>query len=167
MKAAGVDVVSGTPSFLGSLLDFPAMQEALSKVKLYDLGAESFPSSLYDRMREVSPDAVIINGYGPTETTISCIAKKLENGVGITIGKPEANVKAWCMDKQQRLLPVGAMGELVIGGALVGRGYKNLPEKTADVFVTIDGIRAFRSGDIVRWLPNGEIEFFGRMDNQV
>ncbi|MBR3241621.1 MAG: amino acid adenylation domain-containing protein [Parasporobacterium sp.] len=167
IKAAGVDVVSGTPSFLGSLLDFPAMQEALSKVKLYDLGAESFPSSLYDRMREVSPDAVIINGYGPTETTISCIAKKLENGVGITIGKPEANVKAWCMDKQQRLLPVGAMGELVIGGALVGRGYKNLPEKTADVFVTIDGIRAFRSGDIVRWLPNGEIEFFGRMDNQV
>ena len=167
IRESGVDVVSGTPSFLSSLLDFPVMQDALSGVKLYDLGAESFPSSLYEQMRIVSPDAVIINGYGPTEATISCIAKKLEHGIGITIGKPEANVKAWCMDKEQKLLPVGAMGELVIGGALVGRGYKNLPEKTAQVFVKYDSIPAFRSGDIVRWLSDGEIEFFGRLDNQV
>ena len=183
-----VDVMSGTPSFIGNMIDVPQVKEALANMKLYDFGAEAFTAGLFDKLRKVSPQAVICNGYGPTEATISCISKPLDRGEGITIGWPSANVMAYVCDKDMKLLPIGAVGELVIAGAGVGRGYVKLPDKTAAVFVQLkkDGsgicsgeeaafgedesektIRAYRTGDRVRLLQSGEIEFFGRLDNQV
>ncbi|MGN1112428.1 MAG: amino acid adenylation domain-containing protein, partial [Acutalibacteraceae bacterium] len=162
-----VDVMSGTPSFIASFVDLPQAAQALSGIKMYDMGAEAFPPALYKKMHKASPDAVIVNGYGPTEATISCISKVMDGSGAVTIGKPAANVRAYICDMNGNILPTGARGELVICGDGVGRGYVNLPEKTADVFITLNGRKAYRSGDLARFNKDGEIEFFGRLDNQV
>ena len=170
IKNEAVDVVCFTPSYLASLLQFPEIEDALHRVKMYDVGAEAFPSSLYGKIRAASPDAVIVNGYGPTEATISCVATILSGGEKITIGKPSANVKAWVMDKSGHELPAGAVGELVLGGLGVGRGYVNLPEKTSEAFFTHEGVRAYRTGDIVRLLHDVDgfnVDYIGRGDRQV
>ena len=167
MELHHVSVLCATPSFITNIVDIPRVKEVLGRIKAYDLGAEAFPGSLYGRLREISPDAVIINGYGPTETTISCIAKVMDSGENITIGKPSANVRAYVCDSKLHVLPVGVPGELVICGAGVGRGYINLPEKTGEVFVSLNGNKAYRSGDLVKYNSSGEIEFMGRLDNQV
>lgn len=167
VEEENVEVICATPSFMTNVVEVPEVKRALSGVRMYDLGAEAFPAALFDKLRAASPDAVIVNGYGPTEATVSCIAKVMESGENITIGKPAANVRAYVCDSARHILPVGASGELVIAGWGVGRGYVNLPEKTADVFYEIDGRRAYRTGDLVRYNADGEIEFFGRLDNQV
>lgn len=162
-----VDVMACTPSFLGNMIDIPQISKAIRNMKYYDFGAEAFPPKLYEKLKMASPDAIICNGYGPTETTISCVSKVLDGGEAITIGCPAANVKTYVCDQYLNVLPTGACGELVIAGRGVGRGYVKLPEKTKEVFVEINGERAYRSGDLVRILDNSEIEFFGRFDNQV
>ena len=162
-----VDVISATPSFIVNLLEVPQAAKALRAVKMYDLGAEAFPPTLFAKLRVASPEALIVNGYGPTEATISCISKVIDGDSRITIGKPAANVKAWIFDRCGHKLPVGARGELVIGGEGVGRGYINLPQRTAEAFVTVEGRRAYRTGDVARFNADGEIEFYGRADNQV
>lgn len=162
-----VDVMSGTPSFMASFVDLPQAGQALKGIRMYDLGAEAFPPSLYEKLHRVSPDAVIVNGYGPTEATISCISKVMDGKGAVTIGRPGANVRAYICDRDGNILPAGVRGELVICGDGVGRGYVNLPEKTAAVFITLKGRRAYRSGDLARYNREGEIEFFGRLDNQV
>ncbi|MGN0501381.1 MAG: amino acid adenylation domain-containing protein, partial [Ruminococcus sp.] len=162
-----VDVMSGTPSFISSFVDLPQAAEALKGIKMYDMGAEAFPPALYKKMCKASPEAVIVNGYGPTEATISCISKVMDGNGAVTIGKPAANVRAYICDTSGNILPKGVKGELVICGDGVGRGYVNLPQKTAEVFVTLNGRKAYRSGDLARYNQNGEIEFFGRLDNQV
>lgn len=171
LKAERVEIVCITPSFLANILQFNEMQEALRSVKVYDIGAEAFPATLYKKVRNTSPDAVIINGYGPTETTISCIARVMTGEKRVTIGVPAANVYAWVMDSYGHELPAGACGELIIGGLGVGRGYMNLPEKTAEVFFNHKGTRAYRTGDVVRLIQdsfgNFTVDYLGRGDRQV
>lgn len=162
-----VDVVCITPSFMAGLLEIPEAAGAMRRVSMFDMGAEAYSEKLYRAMRAANDHAVIVNGYGPTEATISCIAQIVTDNRKITIGTPAANVRAYILDRNRRVLPVGAMGELLIVGDGVGRGYRNLPEKTAEVFIDFEGKRAYRSGDLCRILPNGEVEFIGRMDNQV
>lgn len=163
----GVDVMSCTPSFLTNIIDIPEVHPAIANIKMFDLGAEAFPSMLYDKLRAVNKDGVIVNGYGPTEATISCIAKIMESGRNITIGKPSANVRAYIVDRQNKILPVGISGELVLCGDGVGRGYVNLPEKNKEAFFNFKGMKAYHSGDMARWTADGEIDFQGRLDNQV
>ena len=162
-----VEVMCATPSFLTNMVEVPVVTKALFYIRMYDLGAEAFPGVLYGKLRDASPEAVIVNGYGPTEATVSCISKVITSGENITIGKPAANVRAYVCDSARHILPMGCTGELVIAGLGVGRGYVNLPDKTADAFFEIDGERAYRTGDLVRYNKDGEIEFFGRVDNQV
>ena len=115
------------------------------------------------------------NAYGPTEctiyTTTFMVDKKMKE---IPIGKPLDNLHLYIVDSQGRRLPVGAAGELWISGPQVSRGYLNRPEKTAEVYIsnpfTENGekyARVYRSGDIVRYLPSGDIQFVGRRDGQV
>ena len=167
IRENNVEVIAGTPSFLSGLLDIPEFAETLKDIKMYDIGAEAFPPALYDKLRSASPEAVIVNGYGPTEATISCISKVINGDENITIGRPAANVKAWVVDRYLNILPPGAKGELVIGGMGVGRGYMNLPDKTAEAFITLSGMRAYRTGDVVCLNSESELVFFGRKDNQV
>ena len=162
-----VDVVTGTPSFISNFVDIPLAAKVLRQIKMYDIGAEVFPETLYEKLRQLSPEAVIVNGYGPTEATISCTSKVMDGRGAVTIGSPAANVRAYICDLWGNILPAGARGELVICGDGVGRGYVNLPEKTAEVFISLDGRKAYRSGDLARYTSTGELEFFGRLDNQV
>ncbi len=108
------------------------------------------------------------NGYGPTECTIFTttmpVMKKESN---IPIGKPTDLLDCFVMDKHLHRLPVGAAGELVVAGKQVGRGYLNRPDKTAEAFFTLNGERAYHTGDIVRYRQDGNIEFVGRKDGQV
>ncbi|MBR5063379.1 MAG: AMP-binding protein, partial [Bacteroidales bacterium] len=111
------------------------------------------------------------NGYGPTECTIfSTIFDVKKREANIPIGHALDNTFMFVMDSDFRRVPVGAAGELLITGAGVGRGYLNRPEKTAECFIANpfqEGMRAYRSGDIVRWRTDGNIEFVGRQDGQV
>ncbi len=108
------------------------------------------------------------NGYGPTECTIFTTTYQLkEYEQDIPIGKPTSNTKLYIVDKQLNRLPPGAAGELWVSGPQVGRGYLNRPEKNAEVFVESPWGRCYRTGDIVRYLPDGNIQFVGRKDSQV
>lgn len=108
------------------------------------------------------------NAYGPTECTIfSTIFPVRANERNIPIGKPLDTLKCYIVDRKLNRLPVGAAGELIICGDQVGRGYLNQPELTAKVFFEINGKRAYHTGDIVRYRPDGNIEFIGRKDGQV
>jgi len=163
----GVDIISTTPSFVSVMLEIPKMREALKQVKSYDFGAEAFQGGLYHKICEINPNAYIMNGYGPTEATISCTMKVITDSDNITIGIPNANVLAYIIDENNKEVPNGQVGELLICGKGVGRGYKNLPEKTAEVFITYQGMRGYKTGDLALINPDGEIEFHGRKDNQV
>ncbi len=167
MDENGVDFMSCTPSFLSNVIDLEQMQGAIARLKGFDFGAEAFPPALYGKIRAINHTAFIANGYGPTECTVSCSTKFLNDTDRITIGVPLANVKFYVVDSKNRELPVGFKGELVICGAGVGRGYVNLPEKTREAFFHMKGLKAYHSGDLARWTENGEIDFLGRLDNQV
>lgn len=162
----GVDMMTCTPSFLINIIDMPEMKKALSRIKVFNVGAEAFPEALYDKIKALGTDAITYNGYGPTETTIGCAFDQV-TGDKITIGKPMANIKMVMIDKYCNLLPAGVPGELLIVGNGVGRGYVGKPEMTADKFIRFEGRKAYRSGDLARWNHHGKIEFMGRMDNQV
>jgi amino acid adenylation domain-containing protein len=115
----------------------------------------------------------LFNGYGPTETTVCATAHRCEPSVGVVpIGRPVANVRTYILDLHQKPVPIGVIGEIVIGGAGVSRGYLNRPELTAqrflpDPFAPDPIARMYRSGDLGRWLPDGTIEYLGRRDQQV
>lgn len=162
-----VDIMATTPTYVSNIIDLPQLKKAISQIKVFDFGAEAFPPALYEKIRSVNSDAYIMNGYGPTEATISCTMKVIDNNKKITIGIPNANVKAYIVDKDNKLLPDGESGELVIAGLGVGRGYVKLPEKTSAVFIKINGEKAYKTGDLAKINEDGEIEFFGRIDNQI
>ncbi len=162
-----VDAVCFTPAYANTLVNIPDMHEAIKGIVTYDFGAEAFPGNLFTKIRAINPDAYIMNGYGPTEATISCTMKVIDSPDDITIGKPNANVYVFVVDEKLNEVPKGELGELLICGLGVGRGYCNLPDKTAEVFVNFKGMRGYRTGDLVCINENDEIEFHGRRDNQV
>ncbi|MBQ0125548.1 MAG: AMP-binding protein [Clostridiales bacterium] len=162
-----VDTIATTPSFLTNYITIPQFCEAIRKLRTVVVGAEAFQPSLYTKLKELSPNIAVINGYGPSECTMTCCAKTLHGEKRITIGGPSANTAFYVVDKFGNKLPPFACGELMICGELVGRGYVKLPEKTKASFCEIDGMPAYHSGDNVRLNEDGEVEFFGRIDNQV
>jgi len=122
-----------------------------------------------EKLADVTPPPyLLLNGYGPSESicyvTAFAVKEKLQN---IPIGKAVDNMHLYIMDAHGRRLPVGAAGELWVNGPQVGRGYLNRPEKTAEAFVQTPWGRCYRTGDIVRYLPDGNIQFVGRRDGQV
>jgi amino acid adenylation domain-containing protein len=108
------------------------------------------------------------NGYGPTECTIFTTTYALtEYEQNAPIGKPLDNLQLFIVDKDMNRLPLGAAGELLVSGPQVSRGYLNLPEKTADTYINWNDKRCYRTGDVVRYLSDGNIQFVGRRDGQV
>ena len=160
-----VDTMFLTPSYVTNILEFDEVLEAFRNFKTLDMGAEAVPVSLAKKLKELGITADLFNGYGPTETTITSTYSR--NVLDGTIGKPMVNTKLFIVDKQRRILPIGAVGELVIGGECVGIGYHNLEEKTKENFINISNMRAYCTGDLARYNNDGNIEFFGRLDNQV
>ena len=167
VKETGANGVTCTPTYLLSLLEIPESREAIRQLTFFDIGAEAFPRQLYDRLRELREDSVILNVYGPTEATMGCSAALMTGAEHVTVGPPIANTVFYVADLFGNELPVGLKGELIICGDQVGRGYVNLPEKTAAAFFTHNGMRAYHSGDLAAWTEDGEIRIFGRLDNQI
>ncbi|MDC0759479.1 tyrocidine non-ribosomal peptide synthetase TycA [Brevibacillus sp. AG] len=115
-----------------------------------------------------------VNAYGPTETSICATIWEAPSNVllnqTIPIGKPIQNTYAYIVNEELQLQPIGSEGELCIGGVGLARGYWNRPDLTAEKFVDnpfVPGEKMYRTGDLAKWLPNGEIEFLGRIDHQV
>ena len=165
MTATAAEVIAITPSLILQYLEDEDFANALATVKVIICGGEKFPVNCFSTLRKYT-DAVIFNCYGPTETTIGSNAKEMESET-ITVGKGLGNVKLYIVDKGLNLLPIGAVGELLIGGYGVGRGYLNRPDLTQEMFITFQGERVYRSGDYAKWTPDGEIDIISRMDDQI
>ncbi len=164
----GADAFNATPSRMMEYTTYPALLEAIRGCRVVMAGAEKYPLALMERLRGNGTQHMrLFNTYGPTEITVSCNAKELTNAAHVTIGSPLLGVTECVTDADGNELPVGVVGELWIGGRGVARGYVNLPEMTAERFVLRDGIRMYRSGDMARWTPDGEIEILGRNDKQI
>ena len=167
MEKYGADCVNATPSRLLQYMEYAPFRETLSKCRLIMSGGEAYPLSLRDSLIECAPDAVILNTYGPTEITVSSNAAKLNEAKSINIGRPLTNYIEYIVDKFGDIAPYGVIGELYIGGAGVAEGYRNLPEKTAQSFVTYRGQRMYRSGDYAKYDSDFNVIILGRLDNQV
>ena len=162
-----VSIMACTPTFMSNMIDIDEFRNAMKSIKALMLGAEAFPEGLFERLKNINSEIRIMNAYGPTETTISCSSKVLNDGHSITIGGPSGNVKMFAIDKYGHIQPPYASGELIICGEGVSRGYIKLDKKNAETFFRIKGYPAYHSGDIVRMNNDGEFEYFGRNDNQV
>ncbi len=160
------EVMDLTPSRLASYLEVNKFCEAIKCLKVLFLGGEQFSAKAFAEFRKYS-DAIVYNSYGPTETTITSNNKEVIDINDLTVGHPVDNYVTDVRDIDGKLLPQGVMGELYIGGPSVGKGYYNMPEKTKEVFLTINDIPYYRSGDYAIETPNGEIDIKGRIDNQI
>lgn len=160
------DAINATPSRIYQYLEFDTFANALKDFKFIGSGGEKYPEALLTKLRTITK-ARIINTYGPTETTISANMKDLTHADTISVGRPLLNVTEFIVDSDGNELPPGIVGELYIGGAGVGKGYNNLPEKTAERFIDYNGLRVYKSGDYARWTSTGDVEILGRTDNQI
>uniref|UniRef100_UPI0038576C5A amino acid adenylation domain-containing protein n=1 Tax=Rhizobium ruizarguesonis TaxID=2081791 RepID=UPI0038576C5A len=147
-----------------------------SQVEVLVIGGEALSSSTVELWRHIQPAARMVNEYGPTEAVVGCafhdIPADFSASTNVPIGRPIANTRIYLLDGHGQPVPFGAVGELYIGGAGVARGYLNRPDLTAERFLADPfsgkaGARMYRSGDLARYLPDGNLEFLGRNDDQV
>jgi len=153
------------PSSALALWDDPAALQPMTLIVAGDACAPALAASWSTRHR-------FFNAYGPTETTVCATVYRCAPGhTGILpIGTPIANTQVHLLDRHRQLAPLGAVGEICIGGAAVARGYLNREALTAERFVAdpfTPGARLYCTGDLGRWLPDGNLEFLGRNDYQV
>ena len=149
--------------------------DALKPIRQLLAGGDILSVTHVQKFIQTVENCQLINGYGPTEnTTFTCcyqIPKSLSPNVSVPIGRPIANTQVYILDKNLQPVPVGVPGELHIGGAGLAQGYLHRPETTAEKFIEIqlfDRVeRVYKTGDLVRSLPDGNIEYIGRIDNQV
>ncbi len=169
VESQGITILGATPS---GLTELNRRVDKLQSLRLVLSGGERLDPSHIDRLREI---ATVTNGYGPTETTVCatyCELNSLDKASHqtIPIGKPLPNYRVFVLGDGQQLVPIGCPGELCISGIGLARGYLNDPQQTAKKFVESpfeSGARLFRTGDLVRWNPSGNLEFIGRIDRQV
>nr|BAV57443.1 NRPS (C-A-PCP-TE) [Streptomyces sp. SANK 60404] len=168
MERERVTVADVPPAVL-RLLD----AEPLTALRVLFVGLEAFPAELVNRWS--APGREFHNGYGPTEATVACV-DYLCPPEGLTtappIGRAMANHRAYVLDGAFNPVPVGVPGELYVAGTGLARGYLGRPDLTADRFLPDPfaqrpGERMYRTGDVVRWRPDGNLEFLGRADRQV
>ncbi|WP_292889084.1 SDR family oxidoreductase, partial [Methanobrevibacter sp. UBA212] len=155
-----------TPSRIRQYLEYDRFAEELSTFSYIAVGGEILPQDVVSKILD-NADTDIFNIYGPTETTVTCNSINITSPDNITVGKALHNYVTDVRDIDGKLLPDGIIGELYIGGVGVSRGYHNLDDKTEEVFVTINDIPYYKSGDYAIELPNGEIDVKGRIDNQI
>ncbi|WP_025742494.1 non-ribosomal peptide synthetase [Aquimarina pacifica] len=180
----GVSVLNQTPSAFYRFIDIVTHSEALDlKLRYIIFGGEAL------NIKQLDPwwsyqignklETKLVNMYGITETTVHVTYKQLikEEGTQLNIGKPLSDLKAYVLDTNMQPVPVGVIGELFVGGAGLSRGYLNRPELTKERFISnpfasdLDiergYTRLYKTGDLVRWLPDGNLEYIGRNDDQV
>ncbi|BDA74266.1 amino acid adenylation domain-containing protein [Calothrix sp. PCC 7716] len=178
----GLTVVDVPPAYLTQWLQFlneKTFYTPIHKLRLVICGGEALPPETLKAWYKCSMTGVrLINAYGPTEATITSVTftvpediTPIESYTNIPIGHPLPNRKVYILDSHKNLVPIGAVGELYIGGGLA-LGYLNRPELTAESFIfhsfnNEPEARLYKTGDLARYLANGDIEYLGRIDNQV
>jgi amino acid adenylation domain-containing protein/non-ribosomal peptide synthase protein (TIGR01720 family) len=182
IEALAAIVASGEP--LGPLKLTPAHIDALrataaaprpGRVHAIVVGGEPLLGEHVAWCRAAAPDARVFNEYGPTETTVGCSIYEVPAGPPppvIPIGRPIANARLYVLDAHRAPVPIGVTGELYVGGAGVGDGYHARPALTAerfvdDPFAAAPGARLYRTGDLAAYLPDGNLRFLGRRDDQI
>ncbi|HBL30436.1 MAG TPA: non-ribosomal peptide synthetase, partial [Acidobacteria bacterium] len=169
-----ITVLHFVPSMLQVFLGEPGVERATG-VRQVMASGEALPADLARRFHALLPGARLHNLYGPTEAAVDVTAWTCAPGAGepsVPIGRPIANLEIRLLDRLARPVPVGAPGELCIGGVGLARGYLAQPALTADRFVpdplaAAPGDRLYRTGDLARWRPDGRLDYLGRLDHQV
>ena len=168
LAESGATIMQSTPSRWWLLIEAGWRGDRRLKALC---GGEAMTRELADQL--LAGCGSVWNMYGPTETTIWSAVEEVREGEGpVPIGAPVANNRLYVLDANLQLLPIGVPGELVIGGSGVARGYLGRPELTAERFVadpfgSEPGARMYRTGDLVRRTRSGDLEFLGRIDQQV
>lgn len=168
-----------TPAHLQALLQTGLLIGPLQSRHVFVIGGAQLTSDVLQQWQMLLPEAVFINEYGPTETTVGCSVRYVTSAddevfllPDVAIGQPVANTVLYVLDTDLQLQPTGVAGELYIGGSGVSRGYLGQPGLTASRFVPDpfsgrSGARLYRSGDRVRLLPNGDLQYLQRLDDQL
>lgn len=174
-----IDVLKIVPSHLNALLSAEGQTAAPLPRRHLILGGEALSWELAQRLSEMGGGCQVLNHYGPTETTVGSLTFSLEEHqdyrwptATVPVGRPVANTQVYVLDERQQPVPPGVAGEIYIGGEGVARGYLNQAAQTAERFVphrfsTEREARLYKTGDLGRYLPDGNIEFLGRVDHQV
>jgi len=172
-----IDIIDGTPSLWGLLIENGLGDREGLNLRHIIVGGEALPAVLVRRFGESRYGASVrwTNVYGVTEASVDSThytvrGDEAKNRSHVPIGTPLANTQIYILDRSRRPVPVGVQGEIYIGGHGLAKGYLNNPGLTEKVFVAspfIPGERLYKSGDLGRWLPEGAVEFIGRMDYQV
>ena len=164
------------PSLLRAILDTPFdLHNQLSGLKYWVSSGEALSTELSQRFQERLPQGVLLNLYGSSEVSADVTWHDTREGrslPGVPIGRPMANTQVYVLDRYLQPVPVGVHGDLYVGGAGLARGYLHRPELTAERFVSDPfsnepGARLYKTGDLARYLPDGTIEYLGRIDTQV
>lgn len=142
--------------------------QILHRVSVLMCGAEPFPAKSLNQIRKYT-NAIVFNGYGPTETTCGVLYSPITDIDNIAIGKPIANTQIYIVDRYMRPVPIGATGELCIAGDSIGVGYLNHPELTAEKFIDnpFGKGKLYKTSDLAYWREDGNIVYVGRNDFQV
>jgi amino acid adenylation domain-containing protein len=174
IQERGITTLHFVPSMLRVFLEQEGL-EACGSLKRVICSGEALPHELQERFFARLPSVALHNLYGPTEAAVDVTYWVCERGderLTVPIGRPVANTQIYVLDARMRPAPVGVAGELYIGGVQVGRGYVGRDDLTAERFVPdpfskISGARLYKTGDLARHLPDGAIEYLGRLDYQV
>ncbi len=188
-----VTILEVVPSYLAILLETPALRQAsptlspLPALEYLLVTGEEIKPQLVKKWFENCPHIKLVNAYGPTEASDDITHFHMDNVLAaqcprIPIGKPIQNTAIYIVDENMNLCPPGVKGEICVSGTGVGRGYLNNPELSAGKFImtmpagsdlsnpsnlSYKSYKIYKTGDLGRWLPDGNIEFFGRKDHQV
>lgn len=165
VKKYQIEVINMTPTRFRLLMEYDT-QDSLRSLKRIMLGGEVFPEELFDEIK-TRTNADIYDGYGPTEITVWSSAKKITCKNEINIGKSLANVTSYIMDSNMKMLPIGSVGELCIGGNGVAMGYYNNSKMTKSKFVLVNGERIYKTGDLAYYNEQGDLIYVGRLDSQI
>ncbi|MEP0883302.1 amino acid adenylation domain-containing protein [Trichocoleus sp. ST-U3] len=188
-----VDFLKIVPSHLSALLSSSQPEFILPRQRLI-LGGEASSWGLIEKIQNLAPSCHILNHYGPTETTVGVLTYQVEAGNiahvsrTVPLGRPLANTQIYILDNHLQPVPIGVSGEIYIAGESLARGYLNQPELTDKKFIfnhfierdetelndippnsqlTIHNSQLYKTGDLARYLPDGNIDFLGRIDHQV
>ena len=164
-----VTMINTVPAAMAELMASNALPDS---VKVINLAGETLKNALVQTLYQQTSVTAVYNHYGPTEDSYTSGGLMEAGSEQITnIGQPAANTQIFILNSNQQLQPIGVPGELYTCGAGVARGYLNRPELTAEKFIDIEIFgktqRVYKTGDLARWLPDGNLEFIGRIDNQV
>ncbi|MEI2579469.1 non-ribosomal peptide synthetase [Scytonema sp. PRP1] len=170
LRQQKIDVLDCTPSQLRLLIS-AGLLESKSAPQYVLVGGEPIDESMWATLAQVE-NINFYNVYGPTECTVDTTVCLIATNLKPVIGCPIVNVKTYILDEYLQPVPVGVPGELHIGGAGLAKGYLNAKELTQKKFIpnpfdSAGGSRLYKTGDLVRYLPDGNIEYLGRIDNQV